>query len=180
MRFRKVSSQLKNKKKGETHTRAHTGRTSRRNSGSLHMGRSCHKDGLDDHMVGSCTPDWMSYLDQEKKVLRLTQKSALCFTVVGAILRTHFCGEHTFFELDFCPQPVMKNKKTDVHFKMAWFKICWQARDYYQIKIYYNCNQWWYHACASFFSFEERFLHQPKGLDGLGLPSLQIHTPLGI
>lgn len=93
-----------------------------------------------------------------------------------------FCGEHTFFKLDFCPQPVMKKKKTktDVQFKMTWFKICWQARAYYQIKIYYNCNQWWYHACASFFSFEERFLHQPKELDGLGLPSPQIHTPLGI
>lgn len=76
MCFRKVSRQVKKKrkKKGETHTRAHTGRTSHRNSGSSHTGKNCHKDGLDDHMAGSCTPDWMNYLDQEKRVLRRTQK----------------------------------------------------------------------------------------------------------
>lgn len=160
-------------KKCETHTHAHTGRTSHRNSGSSHTGTSCRKDGLGDHMAGSCTPDWRSYLEQEKRVLRLTQK---VLSAVEVIFRTAFCGEYTFFKLDFCPQPAKKGK-TDVEFKLFWFKICWGERDYYQIKIYYYCNQWWYHACASFFSFEVRFLHQPMELDGSGPPSLQIHTP---
>lgn len=69
------------------------------------MGKNCRKDGLGDHMAGSCTPDWMSYLDQEKRVLRLTQK------VLYAVEEPFFCGEHTFFKLDFCPQPVLKNEK---------------------------------------------------------------------
>lgn len=92
MCFRKVSRQLKKNKKSETHTRAHTGRTSHRNSGSLHTGKNCHKDGLDDHMAGSCTPDWMSYLYQEKRVLRRTQKvlHVLCFCAVEAIFRSIF------------------------------------------------------------------------------------------
>lgn len=53
-------------KKDDTHTHARTDRTSRRNSGSSHMGRSCRMDGQDGHMVGSCTPDWMSYLEQQR------------------------------------------------------------------------------------------------------------------
>lgn len=45
-----------------TYTRARTGRTSHRNSGSSHKDRSCHMDGQGGHMAGSCTPDWMNYL----------------------------------------------------------------------------------------------------------------------
>lgn len=92
MCFRKVSrqqqQQRQQKKKGETHTRAHTGRTSHRNSGSLHTGKNCRKDGLDGHMVGSCTPDWTSYLDQEQRILR--HKRCFTFGCSKAIFRTMF------------------------------------------------------------------------------------------
>lgn len=50
----------------DTHTPAHTGRTSRRNSGSSRRGTSCRRDGLGGHMAGSCTPDWTSYLGQQR------------------------------------------------------------------------------------------------------------------
>lgn len=60
-------------KEGDTHIHARTGRTSHRNSGSSHTGRSCRRDGQGDHMAGSCTPDWTSYLEQQKTGLRLAQ-----------------------------------------------------------------------------------------------------------
>ena len=53
-------------KKSDTHTRSRTGRTSHRNSGLSHTGRSCRMGGQGGHMAGSCTPDWMSYLEQQR------------------------------------------------------------------------------------------------------------------
>lgn len=53
-------------KKVNTYTRARTGRTSHKNSGSLHTGRSCHTGGQGGHTADSCTPDWTSYLEQQR------------------------------------------------------------------------------------------------------------------
>lgn len=53
-------------KKVNTYTHAHIGRTSHKNFGSLHTGRSCHMGGRGGHMADSCTLDWMSYLEQQR------------------------------------------------------------------------------------------------------------------
>lgn len=58
--------QKKRKRVWDTHTPARTGRTSRRNSGSSRTGTSCRRDGPGGHMAGSCTPDWTSYLEQQR------------------------------------------------------------------------------------------------------------------
>lgn len=44
----------------------------------------------------------------KRRVLRLTQK---VLSAVEVIFRTLFCGEYTFFKLDFGPQPAMKKEK---------------------------------------------------------------------
>lgn len=59
--------QKKKERARDTYTPARTGRTSRRNSGSSRRGTSCRRDGPGGHMAGSCTPDWTSYLKQQKK-----------------------------------------------------------------------------------------------------------------
>lgn len=66
-------------KKSDTHTRAGTGRTSHKNSGSSHTGRSCRMDGRGDHMAGSCTPDWTSYLEQQRT--KLSEHSIVSWVV---------------------------------------------------------------------------------------------------
>lgn len=71
-------------KKGDTHTRARTGRTSHRNSGSSHTGRSCRMDGRGDHMAGSCTPDWTSYLEQQR-TKPSDWHSKLCYISEGIV-----------------------------------------------------------------------------------------------
>lgn len=50
-----------------THTPDHTGRISRRSSGSSHTDTSCRTDARGDHTAGSCTPDWTNYLKTNKQ-----------------------------------------------------------------------------------------------------------------
>lgn len=101
--FRQWVNREKRQKKKErvwdTHTPARTGRTSRRNSGSSRRGTSCRRDGLGGHMAGSCTPDWTSYLEQQRTAAQAVRgkrsganDGALCFK-----------GEFTFLKLNLCP-----------------------------------------------------------------------------